>query len=64
MQGSTTITFTDRNEDYVIAMPNIYARGIILGTMYMEIGDNASVRCDKLDLIAELKFDTKVRNSN
>ena len=60
MQGSTTIHFTDRQEDYIIAMPNIYARGIIVGTMYMEIGDNASVRCEKADLIAELKFETKV----
>lgn len=60
MQGSSHIIFTNRNERYDIIMPNVYARGILFGTMTIELGDNSTVRCEKNDLICELEFKTKV----
>jgi hypothetical protein len=43
-------------EQYHITMPSIYARGILFGSLYMEIGDVVTVRCPKNDLIAEIEF--------
>ncbi|KAF7727499.1 hypothetical protein EC973_007477 [Apophysomyces ossiformis] len=43
MQGASHIILTDRhNERYDIVMPNVYARGILFGTMTLELGDNSS----------------------
>ncbi|KAF9375778.1 hypothetical protein CPB97_011225, partial [Podila verticillata] len=45
MQGEIKLSFTNRpGEDYIITMPNVYARGILFGTMLMELGDVASVK--------------------
>lgn len=61
MHGGTIIEFTNRpDETYTIGLPNIYARGILFGTMIMELGDTAIIRCDKTDLICEIEFKTKV----
>ena len=61
MQGESKILFTNRpGEVYRIAMPNVYARGILFGRMVLELGDNSTVRCEKNDLICELEFRTKV----
>jgi hypothetical protein len=59
MQGWSLVEFTNRNEEYEITLPNIYARGILFGTMILELGDHASVRCDKNDLVCEIEFKTK-----
>ncbi|RKP09614.1 hypothetical protein THASP1DRAFT_14015 [Thamnocephalis sphaerospora] len=60
MQGGSVIEFTNRpGEQYTIAMPNIYARGILFGTMVMELGDVAVVRCHKTGLVCEIEFKTK-----
>lgn len=61
MQGEIKVSFTNRpGEDYIITMPNVYARGILFGTMLMELGDEAAVKCPKLDLICTLDFKVKV----
>ena len=61
MQGGSIVEFTNRpGECYDIGMPNIYARGILFGTMVMELGDKAVVRCEKTDLVCEIEFKTKV----
>ncbi|KAJ1560565.1 hypothetical protein HK096_008118, partial [Nowakowskiella sp. JEL0078] len=59
MQGETRICFLDRGEVYVMTMPNAYARGILFGTMYMEMGDTITVRCEATDLIADIEFKIK-----
>ncbi|KAF9184325.1 hypothetical protein BGZ51_003395 [Haplosporangium sp. Z 767] len=60
MQGEIIVSFTNRpGEDYVITMPNVYARGILFGTMLMELGDVAAVKCPKLDLVCTLEFKVK-----
>ncbi|KAI9592505.1 hypothetical protein BDF19DRAFT_451373 [Syncephalis fuscata] len=60
MHGGSTVEFTNRpREIYTIGMPNIYARGILFGTMVMELGDTAVVRCEKTDLVCEIEFKTK-----
>lgn len=61
MQGEINVSFTNRpGEEYFITMPNVYARGILFGTMLMELGDVAAVKCPKLDLVCSLDFKVKV----
>ncbi|KAF9920929.1 hypothetical protein FBU30_009115 [Linnemannia zychae] len=60
MQGDIKISFTNLpGEEYIITMPNIYARGILFGTMLMELGDVATVKCAKTDLVCNLEFKVK-----
>ncbi|KAJ3053738.1 hypothetical protein HK097_003508 [Rhizophlyctis rosea] len=61
MQGTNIITFPRNHpgEEYFVTMPNVYARGILFGSMYMELGDTVTVKCPKNDLIAEIDFKTK-----
>ncbi|KAI9099390.1 hypothetical protein DFS34DRAFT_69019 [Phlyctochytrium arcticum] len=61
MQGTSKITFPSSwpGEEYFVTLPNVYARGILFGTMYLELGDTVTIRCPKNDLIAEIEFLTK-----
>jgi hypothetical protein len=60
MQGENIIKFLNLpDEEYIITMPNIYARGILFGKMYTEIGDHAKVSCSKSDLVCEVEFKVK-----
>ncbi|KAJ8664063.1 hypothetical protein O0I10_000341 [Lichtheimia ornata] len=60
MQGVSNIILADRhNERYEILMPNMYARGILFGTMTIELGDSSRVRCVTSDLVCDLEFKTK-----
>ena len=45
--------------EYVLTMPNMYARGILFGKMVLELGDTCTVRNDAPDLHADLEFKTK-----
>ncbi|CAO3622126.1 unnamed protein product [Cunninghamella blakesleeana] len=60
MEGSSHVILTDRyNERYDIEMPNMYARGVLFGTMTLELGDKSKVSCKSSDLSCELEFKTK-----
>ena len=48
--------------EYVISMPNMYARGILWGRMVLELGDSCTAKNEKNGLSAELSFKTKVRH--
>lgn len=62
MDGSGTLYFLNRpDEEYSITYPNIYARGILFGTMLMEIGDSVKIECKKTGLQAEIDFRVKVK---
>lgn len=60
MNGYTQLHFISRpDEKYVFTYPNIYARGLFFGKMFLELGDDAAVECEQLDLIAEVSFKVK-----
>lgn len=60
MNGKSFLYFTNHpGEEYVFTNPNVYARGLLFGTMFMEIGDIATITCEKTDLCAEIEFKTK-----
>jgi oxysterol-binding protein-related protein 8 len=38
----------------------MYARGILFGKMILELGDTITAKNDKLGMVAEVEFKTKV----
>ncbi|CEP17336.1 hypothetical protein [Parasitella parasitica] len=60
MQGTINFILPSRNNElYQVKMPNMYARGVLFGTMTLELGDASTVRCASSDLICEMDFQTK-----
>ena len=47
--------------EYVISMPNMYARGILWGKMFLELGDSCTAKNEQTGHYAEIQFKTKVR---
>lgn len=67
MNGETRMYFLNRpQEEYILTYPNIYARGLLFGTTFLEIGDDSTIKCDSSDFVAEINFKVKVyfRNFN
>lgn len=46
-------------EEYVIGMPNMYARGILFGKLQLELGDTSSIECPSTGVAASVEFKTK-----
>ncbi|CAN6674202.1 oxysterol-binding protein homolog 7 [Trichomonascus vanleenenianus] len=65
MEGIAYLKFLDLEdkngeiETYELTQPNMYARGILIGTMKYELGDHSYVKCPGNDLIADIEFKTK-----
>ncbi|KAF9229827.1 Oxysterol-binding protein [Gyrodon lividus] len=61
MEGENRITLlgTPDDGDYVVTMPNMYARGILFGKMVLELGDYCVVKNEKHGLYCDLEFKTK-----
>jgi hypothetical protein len=45
--------------EYVVSMPNMYARGILFGKMVLELGDMIYAKNEKLGISADIEFKTK-----
>lgn len=45
--------------EYIITMPNMYARGILFGKMVLELGDTCIAKNDNTHLYCDLDFKTK-----
>ncbi|XP_004713661.2 oxysterol-binding protein-related protein 5 isoform X3 [Echinops telfairi] len=59
LDGKATLTFLNRAEDYTITMPYAHCKGILYGTMTMELGGKVTIECSKNNLRAELEFKLK-----
>jgi len=60
MGGVSKIQFMNRpGEDYLVTYPNIYARGILFGTMYVELGDTVTIKCANTNLSCDIEFKVK-----
>ncbi|KIY64499.1 Oxysterol-binding protein [Cylindrobasidium torrendii FP15055 ss-10] len=61
MEGENRVYLLGRPDDpeYVITMPNMYARGILFGRMVQELGDTCTAKNDKDDIHCDLDFKTK-----
>lgn len=65
MEGIAYMKFLDRKdkngkpEEYEFTQPNVYARGILIGSLKYELGDISTIKCEANDLIANIEFKTK-----
>jgi len=59
MAGGVRLRFTDRDEEYFITLPSFFAHGLLLGTLRMEIGGDATIVCEKTGHRADIKFKQK-----
>jgi len=61
MEGENRVTLLGKPEDgeYVITMPNMYARGILFGKMVLELGDTCIAKNEKHNIFCDLEFKTK-----
>ncbi|PFH50732.1 hypothetical protein AMATHDRAFT_60551 [Amanita thiersii Skay4041] len=61
MDGENRVVLLGKPDDgeYVITMPNMYARGILFGKMVLELGDNCIAKNEKNGLYCDLEFKTK-----
>ncbi|NXU03295.1 OSBL5 protein, partial [Buphagus erythrorhynchus] len=61
LDGKAKLMFISRGEDYIITMPYAHCKGLLYGTMTMELGGKVTIDCEKTNHRAELEFKLKVR---
>eukprot|EP01087_Luapelamoeba_hula_P016259 TRINITY_DN499_c0_g1_i2.p1 TRINITY_DN499_c0_g1~~TRINITY_DN499_c0_g1_i2.p1 ORF type:complete len:385 (-),score=80.36 TRINITY_DN499_c0_g1_i2:134-1288(-) len=59
LDGHATIYMLNYDETYVLTFPTAYARGILWGTLLMELGGNVSIKCEQSEMRSEIEFKTK-----
>jgi hypothetical protein len=61
MDGENRVILLGKPEDgeYVVTMPNMYARGILFGKMVLELGDTCVAKNGRNDLSCDIEFKTK-----
>merc|ERR1712106_924409 len=56
LDGLATLSMLARGEDYVMTMPYAHCKGILMGTMTMELGGKVNISCEKTGYNTELEF--------
>ncbi|KAK0141049.1 Oxysterol-binding protein-related protein 5 [Merluccius polli] len=59
LDGKARLHFLSRDEEYVITMPYAHCKGILYGTMTLELGGKITIECEKTKCAAELEFKLK-----
>uniref|UniRef100_A0A3P8Q861 Oxysterol-binding protein n=1 Tax=Astatotilapia calliptera TaxID=8154 RepID=A0A3P8Q861_ASTCA len=59
LDGEARLTFLNRGEDYVMNMPYAHCKGILYGTMTLELGGHVTIACEKTGYSAQLEFKLK-----
>ncbi|XP_053572742.1 oxysterol-binding protein-related protein 8 isoform X2 [Bombina bombina] len=59
LEGEGRLTFLNRGEDYMMTMPYAHCKGILYGTMTLELGGNVTITCEKTGYSAILEFKLK-----
>lgn len=59
LDGKARLLFLSRDEEYVITMPYAHCKGILYGTMTLELGGKVTIECEKTKCLAELEFKLK-----
>ncbi|XP_052245165.1 oxysterol-binding protein-related protein 8-like isoform X3 [Dreissena polymorpha] len=59
LEGTAKLTFLKRGEDYYITMPYAHCKGILIGTLTMEMGGKVSLSCPKTGYRCDLEFKLK-----
>uniref|UniRef100_A0A674PIE8 Oxysterol-binding protein n=1 Tax=Takifugu rubripes TaxID=31033 RepID=A0A674PIE8_TAKRU len=59
LDGKARLLFLNRDEEYVITMPYAHCKGILYGTMTLELGGKVTIECEKTKCFLELEFKLK-----
>ncbi|RXN14123.1 oxysterol-binding -related 5-like protein [Labeo rohita] len=59
LDGKARLVFLTRDEEYVITMPYAHCKGILYGTMTLELGGKITIECEKTQCYTELEFKLK-----
>uniref|UniRef100_A0A3B4DQX2 Oxysterol-binding protein n=1 Tax=Pygocentrus nattereri TaxID=42514 RepID=A0A3B4DQX2_PYGNA len=59
LDGEARLTFLNRGEDYIMNMPYAHCKGILYGTMTLELAGQVSITCEKTGYSAQLEFKLK-----
>jgi len=50
LDGYATVYMLEYDETYVLTFPSAYARGILWGTLLMELGGTVSIKCEQSEM--------------
>jgi len=56
LDGVATLSLLARGEDYNMTMPYAHCKGILMGTMTMELGGKVLINCEKTGYSCEMEF--------
>jgi len=56
LDGVATLSLLARGEDYNMTMPYAHCKGILMGTMTMELGGKVCINCEKTGYSTEMEF--------
>ncbi|XP_053544086.1 oxysterol-binding protein-related protein 8 isoform X2 [Ictalurus punctatus] len=59
LDGEARLTFLNRGEDYIMNMPYAHCKGILYGTMTLELAGQVTIMCEKTGYSAQLEFKLK-----
>uniref|UniRef100_A0AAY4DEY7 Oxysterol-binding protein n=1 Tax=Denticeps clupeoides TaxID=299321 RepID=A0AAY4DEY7_9TELE len=59
LDGKAKLLLLPRDEEYIITMPYAHCKGIIYGTMTLELGGKITIDCEKTKYSAEMEFKLK-----
>ena len=54
------MTLLPRGEEYRVTMPYAHCKGILIGTLSMELGGKVTIECEKTGYTTDLEFKLKV----
>lgn len=60
LEGEGRLHLLNYDEIYTFTFPVVYARGILWGTLVMELGGNIYVKCDTSGYRSDIEFKVKV----
>ncbi|XP_034940040.1 oxysterol-binding protein-related protein 8 isoform X2 [Chelonus insularis] len=59
LDGAAVLTMLPRGEDYSMTIPYAHCKGIVMGTLSMELGGKVNIICEKTGYNTELEFKLK-----
>ncbi|XP_060648609.1 oxysterol-binding protein-related protein 8 isoform X6 [Drosophila nasuta] len=59
LEGTATMTLLPRNEMYTASTPYAHCKGILMGTLSMELGGKINIECENTGYKTELEFKLK-----
>lgn len=60
LDGVAILTMLPRGEDYTMTIPYAHCKGLLMGTLSMELGGKVNIVCEKTGYQSELEFKLKV----